>query len=265
MGGGHGNFGTVYRLTPTLKPQFFSIPGGNQGSAVFSGVAVDLSAGMLYGCCTRNGTLGFGVVFGLNLPGGALGTAYHVLVTFDGVTNGSWPLGVVLGPGGLLYGVTNGAHTTNMVFGTVFTFDPATRAFNTLHAFAGTDGAYPNPDLTFDAAGNLYGTTNEGGSSNVGTVFRIAPDGTFTSLASFPGGPAGGGMTNAGGMAGVGAVYSLSRAGVLTTLHSFNALNLQDGNSPSGGVVLDTKTHCLYGTVEAQPERPTEPYSGLPS
>jgi uncharacterized repeat protein (TIGR03803 family) len=266
-GGGHANCGTVYLLKPNGIAQFFSIPGGNFGSAPYCDLAVDLHAGILYGCCTQNGKFGLGVLFALTLPGGGLGGAtYHVLVQFDGLTNGSWPSGAVLGPRGILYGVTNGAQATNMTLGTVFSFNPANGVFSNLHVFAGPDGAGPNADLIFDPAGNLFGTTNGGGANGVGTVFSISPSGNFTSLASFPGGPGGGsfpgggvvvdpatgtlyGMTNSGGAAGVGAVYSLSPNGVLTTLHSFNGGGiLTDGNSPVGGVVLDKLRGCLYAT-----------------
>lgn len=77
----------------------------------------------------------------------------------------------------------------------------------------GSDGGYPNGDLVFDAAGNLYGTTS-GGSSAASTVFELSPDGS-------------GGWTK-------------------TTLYSFDGLN--DGAEPIGGVILD-RAGNLYGTT----------------
>src|SRR5438876_180945 len=59
----------------------------------------------------------------------------------------------------------------------------------TLHNFSGTpDGANPSGELIMDSAGNLYGTTVNGGSNGLGSVFRLAPDGTYTILYSFMGG-----------------------------------------------------------------------------
>ena len=58
-----------------------------------------------------------------------------------------------------------------------------------LHSFcpgAGCpDGSHPRADLVMDKAGNLYGTTYYGGTNNVGTVFKVSPNGTETVLHSF--------------------------------------------------------------------------------
>ena len=65
--------------------------------------------------------------------------------------------------------------------GTVFELTPAAGGGWTekvLHSFGnGTDGADPYAGLIFDAAGNLYGTTDEGGTYNHGTVFELTPAG----------------------------------------------------------------------------------------
>jgi uncharacterized repeat protein (TIGR03803 family) len=124
--------------------------------------------------------------------------------------------------------------------------------------------------LTFDKAGNAYGTTAAGGGFNFGTVFKISPSGRQTVLYSFSGGgdgldPHGGvtldsagnlyGTTVAGGSGGLcagdgcGVVFELSPSGggwIETTLYNFTGLN--DGFGPGGGLVFDTKGN-LYGTT----------------
>jgi uncharacterized repeat protein (TIGR03803 family) len=134
----------------------------------------------------------------------------------------------------------------------------------------GLDGGDPATPLTFDKAGNAYGTTAAGGGFNFGTVFKISPSGRQTVLYSFSGGgdgldPHGGvtldsagnlyGTTVAGGSGGLcagdgcGVVFELSPSGggwIETTLYNFTGLN--DGFGPGGGLVFDTKGN-LYGTT----------------
>jgi uncharacterized repeat protein (TIGR03803 family) len=138
-----------------------------------------------------------------------------------------------------------------------------------LHSFTGTDGTAPILGLVFDHAGNLYGVTTEGGSSNNGTVFELLPrsNGTWsvTTLHSFDGGkggstPLGGlvldsagnlyGTTKLGGIAGLGVVFRLSKSSsgwTETVLHNFGGGG--DGRYPSGNLVLDA-AGSLYGTTQ---------------
>ena len=84
-----------------------------------------------------------------------------------------------------------------------------------LYVFNGYDGSGPEQDLTFDAQGNLYGTTVAGGETNMGTVFKLTPgpNGTWSE----------------------------------TVLHTFQN-NGKDGSTPKGGVIVD-KAGNLYGTT----------------
>src|SRR6185312_11274034 len=114
---------------------------------------------------------------------------------------------------------------------------PAVQAkgYNVIHNFTGDpgDGERPMSDVTFDAAGNLYGTTYDGGASDNGTIYKITPDGTETLLHSFNGtsgaNPAAGvtidpatgdlyGVTHTGGTNGTGTLYKLSAGGTFTVL-----------------------------------------------
>ena len=107
--------------------------------------------------------------------------------------------------------------------------------------------------------GNFYGTTSSGGSGGNGTVFKITPAGTLTTLYSFAGSdganPYAGlvqaidgnfyGTTYAGGSGGYGTVFKVTPAGALTTLHSFAG---SDGANPQAGVRQGTDGN-FYGTT----------------
>ena len=102
----------------------------------------------------------------------------------------------MLATDGNFYGTTTngGANNCNSPCGTVFKITPA-GTLTTLHSFAGTDGASPFAGLVQAGDGNFYGTTHSGGANNndnncsngCGTVFRITPGGTLTTLYSFCG------------------------------------------------------------------------------
>jgi uncharacterized repeat protein (TIGR03803 family) len=140
-----------------------------------------------------------------------------------------------------------------------------------LHKFSGADGSSPVGGLIFDAAGNLYGTTANGGTftGETGVVFKLQPnqDGTWTEsvLYNFTGASDGGfsfagltfdaagnlyGTTLGGGTHGYGVVFKLtpSASGTWTesVLHSFTGGS--DGGLPWGGVIFDTAGN-LYGTA----------------
>jgi uncharacterized repeat protein (TIGR03803 family) len=133
-----------------------------------------------------------------------------------------------------------------------------------LHYFVGgADGTKPYAGLIFDGAGNLYGTTTNGGTYNAGTVFELTPaaGGTWTEsvLYNFGSGADGGspyaglvfdragnlyGATYYGGSYGGGTVFRFNAQGEVI-LHSFNGT---DGNNPQASLVLDAAGN-LYGTT----------------
>ena len=135
--------------------------------------------------------------------------------------------------------------------------------FTSLYSFGGRDGANPGyMSLVRGSDGNLYGTTVNGGTNNYGTIFKITPSGTLTTLYSFcsqpnciDGGypeaplmqPTDGnfyGTTSWGGANGnayYGTVFKITPAGALTTLYNFcSQHNCTDGRSPSAGLVQGT-------------------------
>ena len=140
---------------------------------------------------------------------------------------------------------------------------PAQTATETvLHSFGNfPNGANPYGTLTIDSAGDLYGTTYQGGASNAGAVFEREASGTYKVLYSFTGGNDGGnpyagvvlnsagnlyGTTYNGGASGKGVVYQVSPAGQETVLYSFTGGN--DGGNPYAGVTLDAAGN-LFGTT----------------
>ncbi len=142
-------------------------------------------------------------------------------------------------------------------------------SFSTLVDFDSTNGANPEAALIQAIDGSLYGTTSEGGSYGYGTIFKITPGGTLTTIYSFCAlanctdgsvpesvlvqGVDGNfyGTTNQGGKYSQGTVFEITPEGELTTLYSFNDCSVSGclgGYHPSGGLVQATDGN-FYGTT----------------
>jgi uncharacterized repeat protein (TIGR03803 family) len=141
--------------------------------------------------------------------------------------------------------------------------------YRILHAFgAAGDGAHPMGRPTADSAGNIYGTTQEGGASGFGTVFKLGPDGVETVLHNFVGGDDGMdpnnelildksgnlyGVTDSGGgtgcqnSEGCGTVFKIAPDGTETVLYSFEGGG--DGWFPFSGLLLDAAGNLLGTTL----------------
>ena len=150
------------------------------------GALVQATDGNFYGTTVEGGAIGDGTVFKIT-PSGTLTTLHN----FDG-TDGFSPEGaLVQATNGNFYGTTafGGANGK----GSVFEITP-NGALTTLASFNGTDGELPEAGLIQATDGNFYGTTSRGGANKLcpprrtltcGTVFKITPSGTVTTLASF--------------------------------------------------------------------------------
>jgi uncharacterized repeat protein (TIGR03803 family) len=221
--------------------------------------------GSLYGTTSTGGANDSGTVFKLTRSG-----KETLLYSFAGGSDGAYPVaGLVADQNDNLYGTTEiggSACSSRGGCGVVFKVAPdGTEAV--LHAFAGgKDGAQPAAGLIFDGAGNLYGTTTQGGGAcskphGCGTVFKLSPDRTVTVLHAFAGGddgddPTAGlildkdgnfyGTTLQGGIGcGCGTVFKLSPDGSIKVLRAFADGN--DGGFPYAGLIAQNGK--LYGTT----------------
>jgi uncharacterized repeat protein (TIGR03803 family) len=232
------------------------------------------AAGNLYGTTPMGGFAEGGIAFKLEPQAGG-GWAIKILHAFTGRgTDGSTPTAsLIFDAAGNLYGTTNlaGAYGVGTVFEISHTAGGGWTE-TTLHSFGnGSDGQRPASALIFDAHGNLYGTTLQGGTYGLGTVFELSPATggawTETVLHSFGNGTDGQypvaplifnavgalyGTTTAGGTHDCGTVFELRPAAGSWTemiLYNFNP-NGSDGVAPYGGLVMD-QTGNLYGTTDA--------------
>jgi len=263
--GGTTNLGTIYKLDAAGQfTVLYNFPGSASGNLPFAPVIRD-EAGSLYGTTYDGGPANAGVVYRLDPAG-----RETVLYSFTGGADGGHPeAGVVRDAHGTFYGTTYyggisaGACGDHFPAGcgVVFKLDSGGRE-TVLYSFTGgADGRFPIAGVVRDSAGNLYGTTEFGGASDAGVVYKVDPAGTQTVLHTFTGGADGGtpfagvildsagnlyGTTVGGGTAGDGVVYKLDPAGQETVLHNFTGGD--DGNTPWGGVVLDSSGN-LYGAT----------------
>jgi uncharacterized repeat protein (TIGR03803 family) len=198
------------------------------------------------------------------VPIASAAPTFKTLIIFDG-TNGGAPVDtpLVQGTNGNLYGTTLGGGTQNS--GTVFEITRAGK-LKTLYSFCSqtncTDGSLPYGGLVLGRDGNFYGTTSQGGANGTwGTVFRITPSGTLTTLHSFSGtdgfNPAAPmilasdgnfyGITQNGGTNGFGTIFKLTQAGTFSTLYDFGS---SDGFFLNGPLVEGPDGN-FYGTAES--------------
>ncbi len=185
-GGGIGDNGTVFELkhrgSGWILETLYKFLGGTDGSGAYAGV-VQGPDGKLYGV-TYTGGNGYGTVFRV-FPQPTICAAAdcpwqeEVLYRFQGGSDGSLPGNedaLAFDRAGNIYGTTRGDRTPDGNAGTVFELSPSSGGWTetVLHRFVG--GELPLAGVTFDAAGNLYGTTAYGG-NGYGTVYELSPSG----------------------------------------------------------------------------------------
>jgi uncharacterized repeat protein (TIGR03803 family) len=234
--------------------------------------------------------VGCGTVFKFS-PNGALTTLY-IFCSQSNCADGASPSALVQGTDGNFYGTTDigGAYSTCQSFcggGTVFKITPS-GTLTTLYSFCAQsgcpDGAGPAGALIQATDGNLYGTTVQGGANSSGcsgcggTIFKMTPSGTLTSLYSFscsntgtqiicPDGAApetgliqatdgnfygttlDGGANSSGCSGCGGTIFKITPTGALTMLYSFCAQSdCADGSDPTGSLIQATDGN-FYGTT----------------
>ncbi|HEX3819424.1 MAG TPA: choice-of-anchor tandem repeat GloVer-containing protein [Candidatus Sulfotelmatobacter sp.] len=275
-----GGCGVAFELSPRsgggwTEKVLHEFGNGEDGQYPFAGLVSD-GTGHLYGTAVAGGSgiCGCGIVFEL-IPKANGAWEENVLHTFSGgESDGADPeTNLILDAAGNLYGTTTQGGPNS---GTVFELQPQTDgrwAERILHGFGqqDSDGNVPSGPLVSDTSGNLYGTTENGGSvdCDCGTVFELSPAeggkwayktiyvfGATSSDSSFPLGGlivADGklyGTAYRGGISNEGTVFELSRNADGTwaeeVLHSFGGT---DGMWPVAGLTVDAAGN-LYGTTE---------------
>ena len=259
-----GGDGTVFKISPagalTTLLSFDSTNGYDPEAALTQGVD-----GILYGTTASGGSLDDGTAFKITTNG-----VFTSLISFNG-PNGAAPYAALAqSTNGYFYGTTteNGPDNVLAGYGTVFRLS-TNGALNTLYIFgdANPNGTTPGAGLTASPDSNFYGTTIYGGTSghSLGTIFKLATNGTQIVLASFSGtngaypeaplvqgvdgnfyGTAAYGGTNNLSYGGDGTVFKVTTNGVLTVLAFFNGTN---GANPMAGLVQGTDGN-FYGTTQ---------------
>jgi uncharacterized repeat protein (TIGR03803 family) len=267
--GTNGTDYTVLKAFPALTDNGVAQT-NSDGASPFA--AVTLSGSTLYGTTAEGGSSGNGTVFKLDTNG----AVYTVLKDFPPTSlypyytnaDGAAPLAGLAIAGDTLYGTTYGGGISG--HGTVFKINTNGADFTVLKSFSSistypytnSDGAQPRARLTISDA-TVYGTTWQGGSSGLGTVFKMYTNGTeYTVLknftqndgwSSYAGVEASGGglygVTALGGSFGQGTVFRMNADGTdYTVLKNFSAAYPFEGANPRGGLIL--RGRILYGTTE---------------
>ena len=178
--GGTSDLGTVFKIKPDGSgfAKLLDFAGTTNGSNPYGNLISDGT--FLYGMTVNGGANNFGTIFKIMKDG----TGYTKLLDFAGTTNGSNPWGSLISDGTYLYGMTFGGGSSSM--GTVFKIKFDGTGYTKLLDFAGlSNGRNPRGDLFFDGT-YLYGMTSVGGSDNLGTLFKIMPNGTgYVKLLNF--------------------------------------------------------------------------------
>ena len=253
-----GRDGSVKGRTFTTLYNFCSQSGCADGAGPHAGL-VQATDGNFYGTTSYGGPEGVGTVFEIT-PSGTL-TTLHTFCSESGCADGSFPSGLIQATDGNFYGIT--VYGGVLGVGTVFKITSSgtlTTIYNFCSLLYCDDGSAPNAALIQATDGNFYGTTTTGGAKQpnaigFGTIFKLTPSGTLTTLYSFC--PQGGttcpegsnptaalvqatdgnfyGTTSYGGPEGVGTVFEITPSGTLTTLHTFcSESGCADGSFPSG-------------------------------
>jgi uncharacterized repeat protein (TIGR03803 family) len=253
--GGSSGKGTVFRInTDGTGFKVLHSFSGEDGAIPDEG-SLTLSGSTLYGITRKGGSSDNGTVFKINTDG----TGFRVLHSFSS-EDGDDPCGPLTLSGSTLYGMTVAGGSSDM--GTVFKINTDGTGFRVLHTFSGEDGAFPDECSLTLSGSTLYGMTRDGGSSDLGTVFKINTDGTgFRVLYTFSGykylgndglWPTGSltlsgstlyGITREGGSIKKGTVFKINTDGTgFRVQHSFSG---EDGAIPFGSLTLSGST--LYG------------------
>jgi uncharacterized repeat protein (TIGR03803 family) len=254
-GGTHG-IGAVYKVSTAGKESVLYSFAGPPADGRYPIAGLTVKSGVFYGTTGYGGKDDFGTVFKVSASG-----AEHVLYSFTGPPDGEIPQSDLIALNGAFYSTTEYGGATGI--GSVFKVSTS-GAESVIYSFNANqtplDGRYPIGDLIL-VNGAFYGTTTNGGASNLGTVFKVSPSGTEHVLYSFKGPPDGStpyaglidvngtlyGTTQYGGTGSSGTVFKVSTSGSEHVTYSFKGT--PDGATPYARLVATNGT--LYGTTYA--------------
>jgi uncharacterized repeat protein (TIGR03803 family) len=266
--GGSSNYGLAFRLNKngsgfTVLHEFKSDP--TDGGLPFGDLIIG-SDGAVYGTTAQGGISNAGTVFKLKEDGSGYTNLHHFAACL--CSDGSGPYaGLVQGKDKVLYGTTLTGGGSN--FGTIFKLNGDGTGYTVLHSFSGAavgDGRQSLATLIQAADGLLYGTTYNGGSNDLGMIYKMNTNGgAYSVLLSFTtNGPAGNqpwgglaegangtlfGTTRFGGDADAGTVFRMKTDGSgYTNLHRF-ATSGGDGYLPQSALLLMASDGALYGVT----------------
>jgi uncharacterized repeat protein (TIGR03803 family) len=268
--GGANGVGTVFKITPggslttlySFCTQWLCTDGGYPRPGL-----VQATDGNFYGATIEGGAYAGGTIFKIT-SSGTLTTVYSFCSKPNCTDGGSPQAGLVQAGDGNFYGTTQLGGSADE--GTVFRITTS-GTLTTLYSFCSlpncSDGGTPYDGLVQAIDGNFYGTTYFGGAYGYGTVFKITPAGTLTTLYSYCSQPncsdgeyPQAGMVQAtdgdfygtvpmGGTHGVGTLFKITPGGSLTTLHSFcSQSDCADGGGPEAAL-LQATDGSFYGTT----------------
>jgi uncharacterized repeat protein (TIGR03803 family) len=266
--GGTSGHGVIFKINPSgvfVKLHDFA---GSDGANPVAPL-IQASDGQFYGSTYFGGAHNQGTIFRMDSAGNVT-----TLYSFAG-SDGSGPEGALLqASDGNFYGTTalGGTGPTSGGDGTIFKMTPA-GSLMTIYSFALTDGENPLTALVEGSDGSFYGTTwagglgynNVTGTTGNGTLFKITPSGTLTTLHFFLGEPLDPanpqatlkrssdgnfyGVSETGGMNNVGTIYKADASGNVTVLHSFAGSS--DGELPLHACLVQATDGKFYGTASA--------------
>jgi len=221
--GGSTGAGVIFSMKKTSKgwkqKVIQNLNGSSNGGFPYEGLMMD-TAGNLYGAAPTGGASGQGVIYRLSLTKkGWVETVLYNFTNQNGDGSGLYWIDLISDKAGNIYGATSfgGTNGTGTVWELVYSKSKKTYSETILYEFGANgsgDGNNPYGGLAMDSKGNLYGTTLNGGSSNIGTSYKLTKRGTTWTE---------------------------------TILHNF--VGADDGNAPTGNPYLDAKGR-VYGMTE---------------
>lgn len=175
-------YGGVFQLVPSgsgwTENVLLELNGFGNGDGTQADLTPDGNGGF-YGTATGLGPGGHGTVFQLAASNGSW--TYVLVHAFSGGNDGAYPTAAVTrtvdASGTHLYGTTGNSGDLGIGDGAVYelTYSNGSWTETILHFFEGVDGKYPASTVLFDADGNMYGTTSQGGAYGYGVIWEITP------------------------------------------------------------------------------------------